>query len=81
VAILIATGVAESDGSDLRDALMKEGASAKLIAPSASPVQADNGAELVPEGTWDGLPSGAFDAGFVPAGAASSQAIGSDGRG
>ncbi|MBG7008379.1 catalase HPII [Pseudomonas aeruginosa] len=81
VAILIANGVAESDVSDLRDALMKEGASAKLIAPSASPVQADNGAELVPEGTWDGLPSVAFDAVFVPAGAASSQAIGSDGRG
>ena len=42
-----------------------------LIAPSASPVQAENGAELSPEGTWDGLPSVAFDAVFVPGGAAS----------
>ncbi|MBN0574437.1 DJ-1/PfpI family protein, partial [Pseudomonas aeruginosa] len=81
VAILIADGVAESDVSDLRDALRQEGADAKLIAPSASPVQAENGAELIPEGTWDGLPSVAFDAVFVPGGAASSQAIGADGRG
>lgn len=81
VAILIADGVAESDVSDLRDALRQEGADAKLIAPSASPVQAENGAELSPEGTWDGLPSVAFDAVFVPGGAASSQAIGADGRG
>ncbi|MBF3116698.1 catalase HPII, partial [Pseudomonas aeruginosa] len=43
--------------------------------------QAENGAELSPEGTWDGLPSVAFDAVFVPGGAASSQAIGADGRG
>ncbi len=49
VAILIADGVAESDVSDLRDALRQEGADAKLIAPSASPVQAENGAELIPE--------------------------------
>ncbi len=35
VAILIADGVAESDVSDLRDALRQEGADAKLIAPSA----------------------------------------------
>ncbi|WP_204302494.1 DJ-1/PfpI family protein, partial [Klebsiella pneumoniae] len=75
VAILIADGVAESDVSDLRDALRQEGADAKLIAPRASPVQAENGAELNPEGTWDGLPSVAFDAVFVPGGAASSQAI------
>ncbi|MNO63932.1 Catalase HPII [compost metagenome] len=80
VAILIADGVSESDVNDLFDELDKEGAHAKLIAPSATPVAADSGASLVPDGTWDGLPSVAFDAVYVPGGAASSQAMSNDGH-
>lgn len=81
MAILIADGAAESDVSDLCDALRQEGADAKLTALSASPVQAGNGTELIPEGTWDGLSSVTFDAVFVSGGAANSQAIGADGCG
>ncbi|WP_448680948.1 catalase HPII [Pseudomonas nicosulfuronedens] len=80
VAILIADGVSESDVSDLTDALQKAGASAKLIGPSAAPVTADNGAELIPHGSYDGLPSVIFDAVFVPGGAQSVQTLGGDGR-
>lgn len=80
VAILIADGVNESDVSDLRDALKKAGASAKLIGPSASPVKTAGGTELVPDASWDGLPSVAFDAVFVPGGATSVQTMGGDGR-
>ena len=80
VAILIADGVAESDVSDLRDALRQEGGR-QADRPQRFAGAGRNGAELIPEGTWDGLPSVAFDAVFVPGGAASSQAIGADGRG
>jgi len=80
VAILIADGVSESDVNDLRAALEKGGASAKLIGPSASPVKAEKGAELVPDASWHGLPSVAFDAVFVPGGAKSVQTLGGDGR-
>ncbi|WP_259755207.1 catalase HPII [Pseudomonas sp. GCEP-101] len=80
VAILIADGVSESDVSDLIDALEKGGASAKLIAPSAAPVKAASGAELIPHASWDGLPSVVFDAVFVPGGAPVTQQISGDGR-
>ena len=80
VAILIADGVNESDVSDLRDALEKAGASAKLIGPSAAPVKAQSGAELIPHASWDGLPSVVFDAVFVPGGAPAVQTMGGDGR-
>lgn len=80
VAILIADGVSESDVNDLRAALEKAGASARLIGPCASSVKADSGAELIPDASWHGLPSVAFDAVFVPGGAKSVQTMGGDGR-
>ncbi|WP_325437484.1 catalase HPII [Pseudomonas nitroreducens] len=80
VAILVADGVSESDVKGLQDALKKAGASAKLIGPSAAPVKSETGSALVPDASWDGLPSVAFDAVFVPGGAKSVQAVGSDGR-
>ena len=80
VAILVADGVNESDVKGLQDALKKAGASAKLIGPSAAPVKSETGSALVPDASWDGLPSVAFDAVFVPGGTKSVQAIGSDGR-
>jgi len=80
VAILIADGVSEGDVSDLRAALEKAGARARLIGPSASPVKADNGAELIPDASWHGLPSVAFDGVYVPGGAKSVQSMGGDGR-
>ncbi|MCP8467583.1 catalase HPII [Pseudomonas sp. ZM23] len=80
VAILIADGVSESDVSDLRDALQKAGASAKLVGPGVAPVTAENGATLIPEGSWEGLPSVVFDAVFVPGGAAATNTFSGDGR-
>ncbi|MBD9677832.1 catalase HPII [Pseudomonas sp. PDM18] len=80
VAILIANGVSEGDVGDLRDALKKAGATAKLIGPSAAPVKTQDGASLIPDASWDGLPSVAFDAVFVPGGAKAVQQIGGDGR-
>ncbi|MFK8399730.1 catalase HPII [Pseudomonas sp. BGr12] len=80
VAILIADGVSESDVRDLKDALEKAGAAGKLIGPSTSPVKAEGGAWLTPDASWDGLPSVAFDAVYVPGGAKATQQIGGDGR-
>jgi catalase len=68
VAILIANGVEKSDIELIKDALMKEGASTKLIGPSAAPVQAADGSELIPDASMEGLPSIAFDAVFWPGG-------------
>lgn len=81
VAILIVDGIAEGDVSDLRDVLWQEGTNTKLIVPSASSMQAENGAELIPEGTWNGLSLVTFDTASVSGGAASSQTIGMDGYG
>ncbi|OQR30015.1 catalase HPII [Pseudomonas sp. T] len=80
VAILIADGVSERDVRDLKDALEKAGAVGKLIGPSTSPVKAEGGASLTPDASWDGLPSVAFDAVYIPGGAKAIQQIGGDGR-
>ena len=79
VAILVADGASESEIGDMLQALGAEGASAKLIGPTAAPVKTDSGTSLAPQGTWDGLPSVAFDAVYVPGGVAVT--LGGDGRG
>lgn len=66
VAILIAPGVKGADVDAMIAALKQEGAMAKLIAPSASPVKTAEGSMLQPDGSMEGLPSIAFDAVFVP---------------
>ncbi|MCJ1886984.1 catalase HPII [Pseudomonas sp. LA21] len=80
VAILVVDGISEADVSDLRDALQQAGASARLVGPGIAPVTAENGATVMPEGSWDGLPSIAFDAVFVPGGATATGTFGGDGR-
>lgn len=70
VAILIAEGVKGADIDAMLAALKKEGAMAKLIAPSAAPVKSAEGKMLEPDGSMEGLPSIAFDAIFVPGDAA-----------
>ena len=80
VAILVVDGISEADVSDLRDALQQAGASARLVGPGIAPVTAENGATVMPEGSWDGLPSIAFDAVFVPGGATATSTFGGDGR-
>lgn len=79
VAILIADGVEEADVSFILDMLEAEGAMAKLIGPSAAPVTTAQGKKLVPDASMEGLPSIAFDAVFVPGGAAAAQAMKMDG--
>ncbi|WP_150303614.1 catalase HPII [Pseudomonas saliphila] len=79
VAILIADGVEEGDISFILDLLKQEGAMAKLIGPSAAPVKTAQGQSLVPDASMEGLPSIAFDAVFVPGGAAAAQAMKMDG--
>ena len=68
IAILIAEGV---DGSDV-DYVMKEakreGASTKLIGPSAAPIKTHEGATLTPDASMEGMPSIAFDAIFIHGG-------------
>ncbi|MBM7061915.1 catalase HPII [Pseudomonas sp. UL073] len=79
VAVLIADGAAAADIAALLAALKKEGASAKLIGPTAAPVTGSDGKPLVPHGSYEGLPSIAFDAVFVPGGAAAAKALAGNG--
>jgi len=80
VAILIANGVDAQAVEAMQAALSKEGAKAKLIAPSATPVTAANGQLLTPDASMQGMPSIAFDAVFLPGGAESSKALAVDGE-
>lgn len=68
VAILIADGVNGGDVNDMLHTLKQEGASAKLVAPSAAPVKTMDGVSLVPDASMEGMPSIAFDAIFIPGG-------------
>src|SRR5690606_37772599 len=69
LAILLVEGAEAGDIDHIIEVLTDEGAMAKLIAPSSAPVKTSDGNTLLPDATFDGLPSIAFDAVFVPGGA------------
>ncbi|WP_394558263.1 catalase HPII [Aquipseudomonas alcaligenes] len=70
VAILLAEGASADDISHIIGVLDGEGASVKLIGPTSAAVKTSDGNTLLPDATFDGLPSIALDAVFVPGGAA-----------
>jgi catalase len=79
VAILAANGVDGAAISAFQKALNAEGAHAKLLGPTSAPVTTADGKQLPVDASMEGLPSVAFDAVFVPGGAASIKALSSDG--
>jgi len=79
VAILAANGVDGVAIAAMKKALEAEGAHAKLLGPTSAPVSTVDGKSLAVDGSMEGLPSVAFDAVFVPGGAASIKALSTDG--
>jgi catalase len=79
VAILAANGVDSASIDAMKKALMAEGAHAKLLGPTSAPLKAADGKMLPVDASMEGLPSIAFDAVFVPGGAASIKALSNDG--
>jgi catalase len=79
VAILAANGVDGAAIDAMKKALMAEGAHAKLLGPTSAPVTTADGKSLAVDASMEGLPSVAFDAVFVPGGAASIKALSGDG--
>ncbi|MGX0893424.1 catalase [Pseudomonas sp. ADAK2 TE3594] len=79
VAILAANGVDGAAIDAMKRALMTEGAHAKLLGPTSAPVTTADGKALPVDASMEGLPSVAFDAVFVPGGAASIKALSTDG--
>ena len=75
IAILIADGVEGSDVDYAMKEAKREGASTKLIGPSAAPVKTLNGSTLIPDASMEGMPSIAFDAVFIPGGEDSAKAF------
>lgn len=70
VAILLADGADADDIRHIIGVLDGEGASAKLLGPTSAAVKTSDGKTLQPDATFDGLPSIALDAVFVPGGVA-----------
>ena len=79
VAILAANGVDGKAIDALKQALAAEGAHGKLLGPTSAPVKTAEGNVLAVDASMEGLPSVAFDAVFVPGGAASIKALSGDG--
>jgi catalase len=79
VAILLADGADGAALKVLQQALQKEGASFKLLAPSSAAVTTDDGQQLTPDASFAGMPSIAFDAVFLPSTAKSAQALQTNG--
>ncbi|MFP0197456.1 catalase HPII [Pseudomonas sp. PHC1] len=79
VAILAANGVDGAAIEAMKQALAAEGAHAKLLGPTSAPVKTADGKTLAVDASMEGLPSIAFDAVFVPGGAASVKALSGDG--
>ena len=79
VAILAANGVDGKAIDALKQALAAEGAHAKLLGPTSAPVKTADGTLLAVDASMEGLPSVAFDAVYVPGGAASIKALSGDG--
>jgi catalase len=79
VAILVANGVDSAAIDALKKVLEGEGAHAKVLGPTSSPVKTADGKTLPVDASMEGLPSVAFDAVWVPGGAASVKALSTDG--
>ena len=79
VAILTANGVDAAAIDAMKKALEAEGAHAKLLGPTSAPVKTADGKALPVDASMEGMPSIAFDAVFVPGGAASITALSGDG--
>ncbi|MBV7569955.1 catalase HPII [Pseudomonas sp. PDM27] len=79
VAILAANGVDSAAIDAMKKALAAEGAHAKLLGPTSAPVKTADGKTLPVDASMEGSPSVAFDAVFVPGGAASIKALSTDG--
>jgi len=79
VAILAANGVDAAAIDAMKKALEAEGAHAKLLGPTSAPVKTADGKALPVDASMEGMPSIAFDAVFVPGGAASITAMSGDG--
>ncbi|WP_260524735.1 MULTISPECIES: catalase HPII [Pseudomonas] len=79
VAILVANGVDSAAIDALKKVLESEGAHAKVLGPTSSPVKTADGKTLAVDASMEGLPSVAFDAVWVPGGAASVKALSTDG--
>ncbi|WP_433768300.1 catalase HPII [Pseudomonas putida] len=79
VAILAADGVDGAAIEAMKKALKAEGAHVKLLGPTSAPVKTADGKSLPVDASMEGLPSVAFDAVFVPGGAASIKALSGDG--
>lgn len=79
VAILVANGVDSAAIDALKKVLEAEGAHAKVLGPTSSPVKTADGKTLPVDASMEGLPSVAFDAVWVPGGAASVKALSTDG--
>ncbi|VEF06398.1 hydroperoxidase II [Pseudomonas fluorescens] len=79
VAILAANGVDGAAIDAMKKALEAEGAHAKVLGPTSAPVKTADGKALPVDASMEGMPSIAFDAVFVPGGAASITALSGDG--
>lgn len=79
VAILAANGVDAAAIDAMKKALEAEGAHAKVLGPTSAPVKTADGKALPVDASMEGMPSIAFDAVFVPGGAASIKALSADG--
>lgn len=79
VAILAANGVDGETIAALKKLLAREGAHAKVLGPTSAPVSTVQGQSLAVDASMEGSPSVAFDAVFVPGGAASVKALSGDG--
>ena len=78
VAVLVANGVDSAAIDALKKVLEAEGAHAKILGPTSSPVKTADGKTLPVDASMEGLPSVAFDAVWVPGGAASVNALSAD---
>lgn len=79
VAVLVANGVDSAAIDALKKVLEAEGAHAKILGPTSSPVKTADGKTLPVDASMEGLPSVAFDAVWVPGGATSVKALSGDG--
>jgi catalase len=79
VAILVADGVDEKAVAAMKKAIEGHAAHAKILGPTSAPVKTAGGGALAVDASIEGLPSIAFDAVFIPGGAASVKALSGNG--
>ncbi|MES2819250.1 MAG: catalase HPII [Pseudomonadota bacterium] len=79
VAILVTNGVDADAVAFLQAQLQLQGASAKVLGPTSAPVMTAQGQPLPVDASQESMPSIAFDAVFVPGGAANAKALAGSG--